>query len=291
MRTLLAEIYRRDRVLALAGWLFLGLLATLLVAAALDHRQLLGINVWTKPIKFAASIAIYLWTVAWLLGELPGAARAKSLIRWGTTVAMLFEIACIAGQAGRGTTSHFNNATPLDAAAFSVMGLFILFNTVLEGILLALFFRRGLTLAPAYLWGIRLGLIGALLSAGAGLAMIVHGAHTVGAADGGPGLWLLNWNTCAGDLRVAHAVALHALQVLPLFGYVCGRYRPAAAGLLATWMFAAAYLARPPGCSGRQWTVSRSSATFKIRAAAANDWAEGASFSTVWKEEPRRFSF
>ena len=37
-------------------------------------------------------------------------------------------------------------------------------------------------------------------------------------------------------------MALHALQVLPLFGYVCGRYRPAAAGLLATWMFAAAYL-------------------------------------------------
>ncbi len=242
MRTLLAEIYRRDRVLALTGWLFAGLLAVMLVAAAFDHRQVLGINVWTKPSKFAASIAIYLWTVAWLFGEIPGAARAKAFIRWGATVSMLAEIACIAGQAARGTTSHFNDATPFDEAVFGVMGAFILFNTLLEGMLLAMFFRRALRLAPAYLWGIRLGLVGALASAGVGLAMIAHGAHTVGAADGGPGLWLVNWSTDAGDLRVAHAVALHALQILPVFGYLASRYRPPGAGLLATLLFSAFYL-------------------------------------------------
>ena len=242
MRTLLAELYRRDRVLTLAGGFFGGLLLLMLVAAAVDQRQVLGLNPWVKPIKFAASIAVYLWTVAWLFGELPHTVRAKTFIRWGTVVAMTAEIACIAGQALRGTTSHFNNATPLDDAIFSAMGLFILFNTLLEVWLLALFCQRGLTLARPYLWGIRLGLIGALMSAAVGLVMIGHEAHSVGATDGGAGLWLVNWITTAGDLRVSHAVALHALQVLTLAGYLISRSAGQHSGTVAIGLASFVYL-------------------------------------------------
>ena len=226
-REFLAELYRRDRVLALTGWVMLALFAVLLAVAPFDSRTVTGINPWVKPMKFCVSITAYVWTLAWFVGYLRTHPRAVRVISWGTALVFVGEMACIVTQAARGVPSHFNVKTPFDAAVFSTMGTLIFINTLLVAVTLLLFFlRTSRPLAPAYLWGIRAGLLLFFLGSLEGMAMVSNMAHTVGAPDGGPGLPIVNWSTRSGDLRVAHFLAFHALQLLPLAGFMLSRYRP-----------------------------------------------------------------
>lgn len=225
-REFFVELHRRNRVLALLGWLHLAALAVLLVVAPFDARTVTGLNPWVKPSKFLVSITVYVWTLAWLTRYVSAHRRSVRLISWGTALVFVGEMACVITQAARGTTSHFNVRSPFDAAVFSTMGLLIALNTLLVLLTLLLFTRPTERLAPAYLWGVRLGLLFFLAGSVEGAAMVSNMAHTVGAPDGGPGLPLVNWSTRAGDLRVAHFLSFHALQLLPLAGFLLSRYRP-----------------------------------------------------------------
>jgi hypothetical protein len=224
-RVFFHELYRRSKVLAITGWIHLALLAGMLVVSPFDSRLVMGINPWIKPIKFAISITIYVWTVAWLLEYLRLRSWTQRIISWGISISMLAEIACITAQAARGTTSHYNVNTPLDAAIFSIMGSMIALNSVLALVLLILFFIGRYDEPPPYLWGIRSGLVIFLAASAIGGVMIAHGSHSVGVKDGGPGLPIVNWSTSGGDLRAAHFLGLHALQVLPIVGFLIGRHK------------------------------------------------------------------
>lgn len=199
------------------------ILAALLVLMACDDRQISGVNIWLKPAKFALSISIYVATMAWLLGEVKQPRWLIGAITLIILASMSLEQILITLQAARGTTSHYNIATPFDSAVFSLMGFGVATNSFAALLALLLFCTRTITDRPAYTWGIRLGLAIFLLGSAQGFIMIANQGHTVGLADGGPGIPILAWSNQAGDLRIAHFIGIHAIQVLPLAGYLLDR--------------------------------------------------------------------
>lgn len=220
----LAELYRRNPLLALVGWLHVLLLLATVIGVLADDRQVLGLNTWVKPMKFMASLVIYLWTVAWFTRYISRPRWAIRTISAVIATVIILESVCLLVQAGRGTASHFNVATDFDAAIFQMMGILIGINMLMAIAVLVMFAKPAAKVSAAYLWGIRGGLLLFLAGGVLGGIMIGNNGHTFGAPDGGPGLPVLNWSTTAGDLRIAHGLALHALQILPLFGFALSRW-------------------------------------------------------------------
>ena len=242
LRTALRVLHRVNPPLCWTGWVNVGLAALALTLLPLDQRVVTGVLVWLKPLKFALSITLYAWTLAWLLADLPPAAqRSVRRISWGVALSMAVEQGVIFLQAARGTTSHYNIRTALDGLLFGAMGLFIMLNTVLTIWALYLVWRHRPHGPAGYVWGVRLGVLVFLGGSVLGGMMIHNMQHTVGAPDGGPGLPGLGWSTRAGDLRAAHFLGLHALQALPLLGWALSRWRPRRATAL-TWVGAACYV-------------------------------------------------
>lgn len=265
VRTLVRELERRHRPLARFGLALFAAFAVALVAEMLDSRTLGGVGVWVKPMKFMASVGLYAWTAAWLLGELPsGRRRSPSAkgIAGVIIVAGAAEIAYITFQGALGQPSHFNYSTAFHAVMYTLMGVGALAITACSLPLAWMIGRYAKHMAPAYRLGAVLGLVLTFAGgAGAGIAISMNGGPTVGAAAGGAVLPLFGWSLTGGDLRVAHFLGVHAQQVLPAVGMliamataaVPGRTlamagggvvaRPGALGLGAVWTVALAYAA------------------------------------------------
>lgn len=207
-------------------------LVVALVGLAVDPRSIQGAPAWLKPMKFGISITLYLVTMRWMLSFVHGHRRLQWAITGVMLVTLTAEIVLIDMQVLRGTTSHFNKSTPFDTAVFNGMGglvTMLFLATVIAAVLVLR--RRGLDAGIAA--GMRWGLLVSLLGMADAAFMIVNvgwnagGGHTVGAPDGGPGMLLTDWSTQHGDLRIAHFVGLHALQLIPLLAWVVHRCLPA----------------------------------------------------------------
>ena len=238
---MLKRLWKTDAPLTFTGLLMLPALAAAAVGLIVDPRLITSAPAWLKPAKFALSIAIYVFTLAWTFTFIPGFKRTRRIVGWVTAIVMVLELGIISLQAWRGTTSHFNFSTPLNALLFTVMGAAIGAQTFTSIAVAAALWRQEFQ-DRALGWALRLGMIitiigafsGALMTrpttdqlaaAHAGRAMPVIGAHTVGAPDGGPGIPGTGWSAGHGDLRVPHFVGLHALQALALVAFGLRRRR------------------------------------------------------------------
>jgi len=219
MKAFVESLKSRNETLFYFGLLCLVLALLCWVLSRVSPMQVQGVNAWYKPLKFCLSTTIFSWSMAWYLHYLPQGPAIKGFV-WVTVIALGFEIAYIGLQAARGQLSHFNQSSPFYAAMFSLMAVAATVVTLYTAYIALLFFTKPLPALPQhYLWAIRLGLLIFVVFSFQGFTMGARLAHGVGGADGGPGLLFLNWSITHGDLRVAHFIGMHALQVLPLLAW------------------------------------------------------------------------
>lgn len=237
----LSDLQERNAILYWFGWFcFAGSLACF-IATKTSSVRVNHINAFIKPLKFFLSVWIFSWTMGWIAFELqqPNKVFSYSIM---VVIVMLFELFVITWQAANGRLSHFNTSNAFYGALFTMMGIAISILTAWTFILGLNFWKEGIHMEPGYLWGIRLGIIIFVVFAFEGAIMGARLRHTIGAEDDSEGIVFVNWSKQYGDLRIAHFFGMHALQLLPLLGYVVFKSPAAIISFATAYSIAVVYM-------------------------------------------------
>ena len=143
-----------------------------------------------------------------------------------TSVAL--EILSLAAQAWR-SAYHLSGQSLLDTSLAQMTNSMVMVNTAIVCWMLALFCANRVhtdQIDRPMVAAIRYSIVIFLAGNAIGGYMLARGSHTVGVADGGPGLPFVNWSVIGGDLRIAHFIAIHAIQIVPLFAYILSQMAP-----------------------------------------------------------------
>lgn len=246
-----------DDPLFARGAVFLLLLSLpMMLALATDMRLVAGEVPWIKPMKFAISLALYLATLAWAIRYLPGGLPKSWVFRayqWVILTAIGAEMLWIGGAAHMATTSHFNVSTPLMGTLYGIMGFAAVTLTSAAFAYGWLIWRSGThAAAPAIALSFMATFFVTVAVAG---YMSSTPGHHIGTPITGDSLPIFGWSREVGDLRVAHFLATHIMQIVPLAWFVLatvtGPKRGTAALLtlgavsVTIWAFVQALLGQP----------------------------------------------
>jgi hypothetical protein len=226
VRSFFLSLNAKDQLLSQFGWMLVLSVPAFALLAYFNPGTIHAANPWIKPIKFAISFATFVWTVSLFLLELRVSKSVITWVRRTIAASVTLEMLCLAAQAWRGVTS---TATTTDWLIQQMTTAMVSVNTaILVGLLAAFCGKRERTRIAdsAMVISIRLSIVIFLIGNAVGGYMLARGSHTVGAADGGPGLPFLNWSTIGGDLRIAHFIAIHAIQIVPLFAWLLCQMTP-----------------------------------------------------------------
>jgi hypothetical protein len=198
------------------------------------------VNAWYKPFKFAVSLGIYSWTMAWYCFYLKS--FNITLFNWTVVALWSFEILYIAIQAGKGQLSHYNMSTPVYSILYALMAIAATVVTIYTAYIGVLFFTQSFPELPTYyIWGIRLGILLFVVFSFQGFAMGSRLNHSVGALNNNSNWFIVGWSKTVGDLRVSHFIGMHALQVLPLLSYYVLKNNKLTIGLFVLYSLLAVY--------------------------------------------------
>lgn len=218
MHTFVKELKVRNENLFYFGLLCLSLSFVFLSLTQVTTTQVHNVNAWYKPFKFCFSTFTFAWAMGWYCHYLEDFNVKR--FNWFVIFLLGFEIIYIATQAGRGQLSHYNISTSVYAALYSLMGIAAASVTIYTGYVGFLFCRRSFpNLSKHYVWAIRFAIALFVIFAFEGSLMGSRMNHNVGGVNDNSDWFILSWSRTMGDLRVAHFVGMHALQVLPLLSF------------------------------------------------------------------------
>jgi hypothetical protein len=243
VRAFFRELDANDPVLSRLGWALLLVVPVFAAFAMFVPAGTAAVNPWIKPIKFSMSFSTFASTVSLLLLVLRIPKWQLTLARRAIAASVALEILSLAAQAWR-SAYHISGQSLLDTCLAHTTNSMVMVNTAIVCWILALFCANRVHMDRIdwpMVSAVRYSIVIFLAGNAIGGYMLARGSHTVGLADGGPGLPFVNWSIIGGDLRIAHFIAIHAIQIVPLFAYILSqmspilpvKYRRMAAGALA----------------------------------------------------------
>jgi hypothetical protein len=205
-----ARGYQRLAYLVGAGLILVGLAHA--AAWAVAGGPAAGALSWRKPTTFGLSFGLTTVTLAWVATWLP----VRKAVGWTAAgllgAAVTYEVAWVVVQHARGVPAHFNDTTPLDERLFIAGAVMVAIAIVVIAAMTLTAFARTTAPAPMAL-AIRVGLVGLLVAQVSGVWMLLHGLALLD-DDADPLLRSMSTYGAAGQLKFAHAVPMHAIQVL-----------------------------------------------------------------------------
>jgi hypothetical protein len=228
VREFFRELDGKDALLSRLGWALMAVVPVFATLAFLVPETFHAVNPWIKPIKFSISFSTFASTISLFLLALRIPEWQLKLARRVIAGSVALEIFSLAAQAWRSVYAAGSH-TLLDSFLAQMTNSMVMINTaIVTGMFVLLCANRvqsSLADRPM-LAALRYSIVIFLVGNAVGGYMLARGAHTVGVADGGPGLPFVNWSTIGGDLRIAHFIAIHAIQIVPLFAYVLSQMAP-----------------------------------------------------------------
>jgi hypothetical protein len=220
-------------------WLTLILAISMIVLIGIgmiDDQQFNGVNAWGKPAKFALSLGLHGFTLAWGMQYASNTARRSKSVRYAAilfALASIFEMVWITYQASRGEASHFNTEQLIPGIMYGLMGIGSICLTAVTVFYGWKIVRSGNSIMQQAA-GYGFILSGVLTTIVAGYMSSQIGHSVGGDATDASGLGLFHWSTTGGDYRPAHFLALHLSQGLPLLGWLIPDRRIVVIGALGS---------------------------------------------------------
>ncbi|MEV7092488.1 hypothetical protein AB0M80_06555 [Amycolatopsis sp. NPDC051045] len=172
-----------------------------------------------KAVTFGLSFGLTLASVAWATSFLTMRPRLRTALLGAFAAASVIEVVLVSMQTWRGVPSHFNFETPFDNVVSMTLaaGGGVIILTVV-GFTATALVEPGPD-APSLRLAVRAGLVVLLVALATGAVMIGRGVVAARGGDPQPAY------TTAGSLKPLHAVAMHAILVLPALAWLL-RFTP-----------------------------------------------------------------